>query len=542
MLTQKGIDQWKEFNIDYDKWEDMLVETAEVIKANGTHVPAEKNDNSLVFTNLEIGDVVNIRYKTKTYSQGKLAGHFWDSFYFSSGRPLVTAKYSLLISNNQQFSSKFSQKAIEPVKTTADEFSLYVWQAGKQESLQYEDKMPPLDDVANVLYLTSIPDWKFVSDWYNDLASAKARSNYEVKEVVHSLMDGTTDMTPLKKVEKIYNYITKNISYSEVSFRQSGLIPQNPADVINTRIGDCKDVSTLFVTMCKEAGIPAQLVLVRTHDNGLLSMPLPSINFNHCMAKVNISNKDYYLELTSQVLPFQSLYNGSLYSTMLDISNGSNGLSTKYLDPATRKQNNISRTKSLRFKDKDMIIDEKMVKTAAEAGEMRESLGELSAKDQMKGMKDIISSVDADNEITKLKYTNIDRHNPRDTVYMDLGYELKNYIKSIGDIYIFTLPWSSITSASDLRIVTPRYSNLDLSQLFDFDNENETITINLTNGKKMMEAIKPVILKNDIIEYSIIPKQVGNQVVVTRSFKLKKEVVPAERGGYRGLTPFLNKW
>ena len=525
VLTQKGIENWKEYAIDYDKWENLLIEAAEVIKANGSKVPAETNDNNLVFTNLEVGDVINIRYKTSSYSQGKLSGYFWDSYYFSSGRPFVKTKYSLLISKNQKFNYKFSQKLIEPVKTNADEFDLYVWEKNKQESLQYEDKMPPLYDVANVLYLTSIPDWKFIAEWYNDLASAKARTNYEVTTVVHDLFNGQKNLTQIQKVEKIYDYITKNISYSEVSFRQSGLIPQNPADVINTRIGDCKDVSTLFVAMCKEAGIPAQLVLVKTHDNGLLTMPLPSIDFNHCMAKVVLNNRDYYIELTSQCLPFGSLYNNSINSVLLDIDNGGSS-GTKYLDPATRKANNIKRNTSVSFRGKDMLIAEKTYETAALAGSMRESLGELSGKDRMKSMKEAISGIDADNEVTKLDYQNIDRKNPVDTVYVALNYELKNYLKTIGGIYTFTLPWSSKIAAGDLQITLPRSSNIDLSQVFSLDNETEVITVNLATGKKLIEAVAPVSLKNDIIEYSIIPRQVGNKLFITRTFKLKKEQVP----------------
>ena len=141
----------------------------------------------------------------------------------------------------------------------------------------------------------------------------------------------------------------------------------------------------------------------------------------------------------------------------------------------------------------------------------------------------LASGIDPDNEITALNSRNIDRNNPADTVYMDLDYQLKNYIKTIGGISIFTLPWSNKINAGDLQITLPRYSNIDLSQMFDLDNEIEVITLNLAPGKKMVEAIEPVSLKNDIIEYSIIPKQVGNKVVVTRTFKLKKEVVPASR-------------
>lgn len=530
ILTQKGIESWKEYNIDTDSWQDLVVEAAEVIKANGSKVPAERNESTLVFTNLEVGDVINMRYKVQNYEKGRLAGYFWDSFYFTHGKPYVTTKYSLLIAKNQKFNSTFSQQAITPLKTSVDDFDMYVWQNSKQPSLQYEDKMPPMDDVANVLYLTSIPNWKFISDWYNDMATAKARTNYEVKQVIGDLFTGKPNLSQMQKVEKIYNYITGNISYSSVSFRQSGLIPQNPAAVINTRIGDCKDVATLFVAMCKEAGIKAQLVLVKTRDNGLLTMPLPSIDFNHCMAKVNLDKQDYYIELTSQYLPFRCLYGSALNSTLLDINDESIPTDAiSFLHPTTRKENNVKRNTNILFNEKNMVITEKTFETGSMAGGLRESYGELSQKDRIKRLKEAISSSYPDVEITKLDYKNIERLNPTDTVYVNLSYQLGNVTKSIGGMSIFNLPWSSKISANDLQVSLPRTSGIDLSQMFYTDNDVESITINLPAGKKMVESMLPVTLSNDIIEYSIVPKQIGNKLILTRSFKLKKDFVPVDK-------------
>src|SRR5690606_9455326 len=105
------------------------------------------------------------------------------------------------------------------------------------EALVYEDKMPPMADVANVLHLSTIPDWKFVAGWYNNIATAKARSSFEIKEVIEEIFKGKQNLKALDKVRLIYNYITQNIAYSSVSFRQSGIVPQKPATVINTRIG-----------------------------------------------------------------------------------------------------------------------------------------------------------------------------------------------------------------------------------------------------------------------------------------------------------------
>ncbi len=103
ILNQKGIDSWKEYAIDSDNGQDLLIETAEVIKVNGNKIPAEKDDNNLnIVTNLEIGDVINIRYKTENYFKGKLANQFWDSFYFTDQSPCVNSKFSLLMSKEPE--------------------------------------------------------------------------------------------------------------------------------------------------------------------------------------------------------------------------------------------------------------------------------------------------------------------------------------------------------------------------------------------------------------------------------------------------------
>src|SRR5690606_9861664 len=65
--------------------------------------------------------------------------------------------------------------------------------------------------------------------------------------------------------------------------------------------------------MAQKAGLKANLVLVQTSDNGTAALKLPAISFNHCIVKVNLDGKDYFLELTNKFLPFKamprSLYN-----------------------------------------------------------------------------------------------------------------------------------------------------------------------------------------------------------------------------------------
>jgi len=528
VLTQKGLESLKEFNIPYYNSQNLNVELAEVIKVNGSKVPAEQHGAQVIFTNLEVGDVINLRYKIQNYNQGSLASHFWDTFYFSHGASYVNTKFSLLIHRDKKFNYTFSQKPIDFVKSAKDEFDLYVWKAENQKALIYEDKMPATDDVANIIYLSSIPDWRFVSNWYNNIATAKARSSYEIKTVVNDLFKDKNGLDQLAKAKIIYNYITQNISYSSVSFRQSGIVPQNPATVINTRIGDCKDVSTLYVTMCKEAGINAELALVKTRDNGQKTMLLPSIDFNHCIAKSIINGKNYYVELTAGTLPFGTFYNASLSAPILEINNTANAI-TK-LNPQQRAKNTLSYITQITLKNNDMRIKENNHATGSVASTLRDIFKDLSQKDQIKKLKETLADSYPENDVYSLSFNNlIPAEAKSDTLIASSDYALKNVSKQVAGMSIFSMPWSMRTSANQLQVLQPRNFGIDLTQMFLAENCTETVTLTLPEGKKLVEQLKPCTVSNEYVDFSITSKPLGNKIVITRKFVLKNDFVPADK-------------
>lgn len=528
VLSQKGLELLTEYTIPYNDDQNYSIEVAEVIKANGTKVPAERDGSKLVFTNLEVGDVVNLRYHIENYHVGLMSSHFWDDFYFSNGLPYVNSGYSLLIYHDKAFKSVFSQSTITPVKQKKDEFDLYVWRKTNQKALTYEDKMPPLDDVTNKFYISSIPNWQFVADWYNNIATAKARSSYEIKTVVNGIFAGRPQLDQLTKIKLIYKYITQNIAYSSVSFRQSGIVPQNPSAVINTRIGDCKDVATLFVTMCKEAGITAQLALVNTRDNGQHIMLLPSIDFNHCIAKATIDNKDYWVELTSASLPFNTFSNTFINSNVLEINKASNSLIR--FNPVIRGRNIMTFQTAITIKNMDMLITESNTNTGSAASYLRAVFNDLSSKDQLKKMKEQLSGVYPENEVYSLSFTNLNVETATsDTLGTASSYQLINVCKPVAGMAIFSIPWSNKVAAAGLQVVLPRKFDIDLSALFSVDESVQQLTIELPEGKTIVQPLKAISLSNEFVDFSIESTQVGNKLILKRSFILKKDTVPLDK-------------
>jgi tetratricopeptide (TPR) repeat protein len=529
ILNSSGLEKWKEYAAGVNGWQSYIIEDSEVIKANGTKVKGEVNNNEMVFTNLEVGDCIYVRYKLYNYSKGKLANKFWDTFYFSHYYPYLHSSYSVLVAKGQPLNFTFSKKDVELKKTSADDFDLYHWELKNQPSFKYEDKMPAFDDVSNVLHLSTIPDWTFISNWYDDLASAKARPDYEVKQAVKSIFDGKK-YSDTQKAQMIYDYITRNITYSSVSFRQSGIVPQNPSTVLTTRIGDCKDVSTLFLAMAREVGLDAQLVLVSTKDNGMRSLMLPSINFNHCMVRVNTDGKVRYLELTSNYLPFSSFGSGSINSVILDIDSKSNKKEINFLNPDTRKLNTIHRTTKISVDNEDLVVNERNSRVGALSGYIRESYINLSDKDRSKSMQEALTNWMPTAELLKLSFGNLANSENRDTVYTNIDYKIKGEVKSIGGLTIISLPWTDKALASDIKFSTsPRMFPIDLSQLYGVDNETEEMTFSIPAGKTIIENVAPISLSDEFLDYNLSVKNSGKTITYTRTIKIKNPYIPAEK-------------
>ncbi|QHL87262.1 DUF3857 domain-containing protein [Nibribacter ruber] len=529
VFNQQGVEHWKEYGVSYHNMQRFVVEKAEVVKQNGSKVPAESNDDQLVFTNLEPGDAIHISYKLENHLKGKLAPHFWDRQFFSHFLPYQTTRYSLLVDPELKFQHKMTQSPLEPKVQSADEFKLYVWEQKDHPGLKSEDKMPVLADVGQTLYLSSFPDWKFISNWYADLASSKARPDFEVKEAVEELFAGKKNLTPIQKAKAIYEYITTNITYSSISFRQSGLIPQKPADVLNTKIGDCKDVSTLFVAMCREAGVPAQLVLVNTRDNGLYDLTLPSIDFNHCIAKVTLPGKETYVELTSNFLPFGTFHQSMLKSGILEIDDEKTPVTRTLtqLNPGNRPLNIIDRKATVKLVGNNMTVDESYYRTGALAADAKQRYRDASQKEREKMIHEAYGSVLTGFKLTNLSFTGLE--GTQDTVKSKIAYQSTDQVTQVGGLSLFSLPWFNKASAQDFTFNDTRTAPVDLSQSLYADHDRATITMTLPDKKVLAELPQPVKLSCPVAEYSLTFKKVNNQLVFTRELRFTKDIIEPQQ-------------
>lgn len=559
MLTNAGVDTWKQFSVPSGSGNGKFIK-AEIFKSNGSKQEAEMSDATAQFTNLEPGDAIHMTYAVEYFNSGRLKNHFYDDHTFQFFVPVLHNRIRILKSPAIPLNYTFNKDSISPEKgyivlrpnhkgettiesnpkdTAGNEYyQIYNWEVHQTASLKEEPLRGNMKDISRTLFVSTIPDWNFISNWYYDLSRIKQRPEYDVKEKSKVLFEGKSGLSDLQKAEIIYEYIVKNVRYSNELFWQSGQIPQEAAQTINNRQGDCKDVSTLFVALAREAGLKnPRLVLVNNRANGRQSMMLPSTQFDHCIASYEDNGETRYIELTSD---FKSLKTIDFYlkgSFVLPIYGESEKVKVNpfYLEPKNRVPNVIHRKSNISFENRDLIFTTTTHRVGTFATGFRSDLRDISEDERKKYMTSALASDFGNVKLNSFKIE-AGLQNQSDSVRYFVKCQMSNALNQIAGMNIFTIPWNDGFKTVDFANNEDRVFDVEQWRFAGGDGYSETMTIELPTGKVLAEAPKDVLLKGPSAAYSLTFKISGNTITATRTLTITGDIVPVAE--YKDLRKF----
>jgi tetratricopeptide (TPR) repeat protein len=526
ITNDKGVDRFKESSIGYNNTQSLLIEKAEIIKKNQTKIDGERNDNQIVFTNLEAGDIIVFKYRLQSYVYGRFAKDYWDNYYFGGQIYSAVTKYNLLVPAEQKINYVFTNSDLKPEVKNVENFKQYSWVAVNPVPLKDEPLMPLVADAGTVLHISTIPSWKEVANWYSDVSNNKSKEAFEILALYKKLFaDPAKKMTQFEKARIIYEYIESNIRYSSVSFRQSAFVPQRASATLTTRLGDCKDLSSLFVTLARMAGIDAQMVLVDTRDNGQKDIMLPSVEFNHCIAKAVLDNKSYYIELTDNYLPFTSLPNNLNGALALEIplKSVNHDAALIHLKSDNRVKDIIKRVIDMHPDNDDLSVDVKTIKYGAFSSSVRENFKNLdNDKQKLEMEKSIAGSYKNNVRLDKIHFSNLDKLS--DSVQYTYSYQVKNEVSEIGSLNTFKIVYPDIVASLDNFSADKRDYPIEYWSYENADAYETTVNISAPEGKKFVELPKDETLTFKNLTYSIqYALKAPDKLVVTRKFSDGRE-------------------
>jgi transglutaminase-like putative cysteine protease/tetratricopeptide (TPR) repeat protein len=273
---------------------------------------------------LQPGDLLEYRLRI-VRTKPEAPGHFWgnESFFLpSSGMVIRSEVIELHVPKDtyiQVWSPNYKPTITEtltngPTNGTAER--VYHWQsaqlnpvAGKTKNallkLDHNPTLgtsddPPLPSIA----WTNFHSWQEVGAWYRNLEGARTQPDDDVRAKVATLIAGKS--TPEEKAQAIYNFVSAQVRYIGVAFGVGRFQPHDAGDVLNNQYGDCKDKSTLLISMLSAAGIPADAVLIGAGITFNSDLPSPG-SFNHAITLAHIDGQPVWLDSTAEVSPYQLL-------------------------------------------------------------------------------------------------------------------------------------------------------------------------------------------------------------------------------------------
>jgi 1-acyl-sn-glycerol-3-phosphate acyltransferase len=127
--------------------------------------------------------------------------------------------------------------------------------------------------------------WRAIGQWTTTLQEHRPDPSPEITAQTQTLIAGAPDF--YTKLSRITEYIQKNIRYFVVMRGIGGLQAHPAADIFRNRYGDCKDKTTLLISMLQVAGIHAFYMPVDDR-RGVVDPDVPSIYGNHMITAIEI--------------------------------------------------------------------------------------------------------------------------------------------------------------------------------------------------------------------------------------------------------------
>ena len=330
ILNERGKKDFAEVVIGYDStYEKVELEYARTVKPSGEVIAAGEKDirdvsrymNFPLYSNArariismpEISEGALIDYRVRTIQHQLINKEDFDLAYsLKENEPVLQGRFSLDLPKGRDLKIKVLNPGYNPqnidlapkISETASERN-YLWEFRDIPQIELEPDMPPMAEIDPIILMSTFDSWDEIYKWWWDLTKERISADSAINGKTKELVKGKN--TPEEKIRAIYNYCVQEVRYVGVEYGQAGYQPHPAPEIFKNKYGDCKDKAILFIAMLKSAGIDGYPVLIGTRGMPVTAKDFPALNFNHCIAAVELNQKTVFLDITAEVCSFGDL-------------------------------------------------------------------------------------------------------------------------------------------------------------------------------------------------------------------------------------------
>jgi hypothetical protein len=453
-----------------------------------------------------VGSIIDYKI-VQEKQKPEIEGKFSDEFYFQGYDPTYLCRYKVITHRD----TDLKYLVLNPLPGIQSSPNIihdgnkktYLWEYKNIPQIIEQKSMPPTDEVAFRILVTAMNSWEEFSNWWREKIAGKTEPDEAIKRKVAELTKGFS--TSREKMEAIFDYVKGEIRYVFIDLGKSGYEPESAKKVFENKYGDCKDKSTLFISMLKVAGIPAYYVLIPTSSVGNLIKDFPyPFQFNHCIAAIEKEGKYNFFDPVAENYRFNYLPSSDRDRGVLIFGNKKIVFART---PLAKPEDNAYYSQSQIKIESDGNIQCE-VKNFGNGGE-EASLRSFFKKSSPTKIKDSLEErVDKISSGAKLlTYTHSDPLNFKERFEVTIKYNAKDYCRKAGDILIFDVP--------EIQKSCPATGKKDLKypiEMWNTSYKKDEVEFNVPEGYEVYYLPEPMEIKNQYFDFRSSYRQEGKRI------------------------------
>ncbi|WP_296331000.1 DUF3857 domain-containing protein [Reyranella sp.] len=250
---------------------------------------------SLLISDVRVGDIVETAM-TVTGSNPALKDRFAGWVTFDDVNPFHQYRHRQLRPVDRNVACKPFNEPPAATTVLANGIVEACWSLENPIRREIEEYAVPWQLHLPTLQFTEFPAWSDVSRLF-----APYYQSADLPEILAGEIDrlAAEYPDPADRAVEWLRFVQRELRYFALSFGEGGLVPRDLASIWSSRFGDCKDAALLYVAGARRLGLEACAALTSTTHGIALPDFLPASDlFNHCIVRLRLEGKSYWLDPT----------------------------------------------------------------------------------------------------------------------------------------------------------------------------------------------------------------------------------------------------
>ncbi|MBL1386709.1 MAG: DUF3857 domain-containing transglutaminase family protein [Colwellia sp.] len=356
-LNQSGVDYISQLSLDFDpSYQTLTLHTLSIIR-DGKHIDKLSTARlSVIQSEPELADkIYNGRLSLNIIVDDMRSGDMLDYSYSVTGsNPIYANKFSTRrtlrwsVPVVQQYMrvlwGKKTPLNIKTINGTAEtkqtenqygtDYSISEFEA---PLLTQDSETPTWYNPYMQVYLSEYNSWDEVVNWALPLYESAIETPSSINAIAQSIQAQHTNTAD--RIAAALRFSQDEIRYLGLEMGTNSHQPTPASETLSLRYGDCKDKTTLLISLLEAMKIKAYPALVDTEETKrLIELPATASVFNHVIVTLEHKGKRYWLDPTISyqrgTLPYLAQPD---YGYALIIKNGENTLTPMAQTPVHKK-------------------------------------------------------------------------------------------------------------------------------------------------------------------------------------------------------------